>query len=31
MPREKTDTLMCGASVRPSPDGSGPGLRVTIF
>ena len=31
MPREKTDTSMWGASVRPSPNGSGPGLSVTIL
>ena len=31
MPREKTDTSMCGASVRPSPNGSAPGLSVTIL
>src|SRR5215472_6130587 len=31
MPRENTDTSMCGASVRPSPNGSAPGFTVTIL
>ena len=31
IPRANTDTSRCGASVCPSPAGSGPGLSVTIL